>query len=108
MGGHVFLEYMSFRITHLMRAYAIRVVMLCRRKCHVGGHDWWSACLQDGISYNMFCFTGKHFLLEEMFYLRVYFIGEHVLQLEMSYWGTCFIGGHILSDDLSYMRTPLG
>ena len=35
MSGHVFLEYMSFRMTYLMRAYVLRKVMLCRRKCFV-------------------------------------------------------------------------
>ena len=38
---------------------------------------WWIACFQDGISYNMLCFIGRHFLLDEMFYLKVCFIGEH-------------------------------
>ena len=33
MDGYVFLEYMSFKMTCLMRAYVLRVVMLCRRKC---------------------------------------------------------------------------
>ena len=36
---------------------------------------WWSACLHDDISYSMLCFTGRYFLLDEMFYLRVCFIG---------------------------------
>ena len=67
---------------------------------------WWRACLQDGISYNMLCFTERHVLLEVMFYLRVTIIGGHVLLFEMSYWGTCFSGGHILQDDLLYRGTP--
>ena len=61
---------------------------------------WWSACLQDGISYNMLYFTestGGHV------YLRVGIIGGHVLLLEMSYWGMvvmsfmriCVMGGHV-------------
>ena len=37
MDEHVFLECMSFRMTCLMRAYVLRVVMLCRMK-YVGGH----------------------------------------------------------------------
>ena len=68
---------------------------------------WWSACLQNGISYNMLCFTERHVLLEVMFYLWVYIIGVHVLLFEMSYWSTCFAGGHILQDDLLYRGTPL-
>ena len=37
---------------------------------------WWSACLQDGISYNMFLFywkkflTGGHVLIEGRYYRR--------------------------------------
>ena len=43
------------------------------RSCFVVGNVvwdvmyWWSACLQDGISYNMLCFTERHVLLEVMF-----------------------------------------
>ena len=48
---------------------------------------WWSACLQDDTYYNMLCFTGRHFLLDDMFYLRVCIIEGHVLQLEMSIEG---------------------
>ena len=48
MGGHVFLEYMSYE------SISLREVMLCRMKCLMGGHAL-SACLQDGISYNMLC-----------------------------------------------------
>ena len=55
----------------------------------------WNACLHDDISYNMLCFTGRNFLLDEIF-LRVCFIEEYVLQLVMSYWSTCFTDGHIL------------
>ena len=68
---------------------------------------WWSACLQDGISYNMLCSTVTHVLLEVMFYLSICIIGGHVLLFEMSYWGTCFTGGYILQDDLLYRGTPL-
>ena len=68
---------------------------------------WWSACLEDGICYNMLCFTERYVLLEVMFYLRVGIIGGHVLLFEMSYWGTCFTGGHILHDDLLYRGTHL-
>ena len=38
MVGHVFLEYMSFKLTHVMRVYMLRKVMLCCSKCLVGGH----------------------------------------------------------------------
>ena len=43
------------------------------RSCFVVGNVlwdvmyWWNACLQDGISYNMLCFTERHVLLEVMF-----------------------------------------
>ena len=46
---------------------------------------WLSACLEDGISYNLFCFTERYILLEVMFYLRVGIIGGHVLLFKMSY-----------------------
>ena len=53
MGGHVFLECMYFRMTGLMKAYILREVMLCRRKCLVGDHEdtldeerfYWRVCL---------------------------------------------------------------
>ena len=93
MGGHDFLDHMPFRMTFVMIAYVLREVMLCCRKCHMGG-------------------TERHVLLEVMFYLRVGIIGGHVLLFKMPYWDTCFTGGHILHDDLlyrgtSYMRTGL-
>ena len=68
---------------------------------------WWSACLQDGISYNMLCFTKRPVLQEVMFYFRVDIVGGHVLLFELSYWGTCFTGGHILQDDWLYRGTHL-
>ena len=46
---------------------------------------WWSACFQDGISYNMLCFIGRHFLMNDLFQLIVCIIGGHVLQFVMSY-----------------------
>ena len=67
---------------------------------------WWSACLQDGISYNMLCFTERR-LTGGRVYLRVGIIEGYVLLFEMSYWGTCFTGGHILQDDLLYRGTHL-
>ena len=60
MGGHDFLDYMSFKMTCIMIAYVLG------RSCFVLGNVlwevmyWWSACLQDGISYNMLCFTESH------------------------------------------------
>ena len=106
MGRHDFLNYMSFRMTCIMMAYVFREVILCCSKCLMGCHVLVSACFQDGISYNMLCFTERHVLLEVMFYLRVCNIGGHVLLLEMSYWGTCFTGRHILWDDLLHTGTP--
>ena len=48
----------------------------------------------------MLCYTGRRFLLDDMFYLRVRIIGGHVIQFEWFHW-------HILLDDLSYRRAPL-
>ena len=52
MGGHVFLDYMSFRMTCqcLMRAFILRVVIICRRKYHVGRWTCIGAYLHDDIS----------------------------------------------------------
>ncbi len=81
---------------------------------------WWSACLQDGISYNMLCFTERHVLLEVMFYLRVGIIGGHVLLLRcltvvhvlqegIPYRMICCTGGHILYEDRFNWRVcPIG
>ena len=38
MGGHNFLDYMSFRMACIMIAYVLREVMLCCRNCLLGGH----------------------------------------------------------------------
>ena len=38
MVGHVCLEYMSFKLTRVMRVYELREVMLCCSKCLMGGH----------------------------------------------------------------------
>ena len=38
MAWHVFLEYMSFKLTCVMRVYVLREFMLCCSKCLVGGH----------------------------------------------------------------------
>ena len=89
MGVHVFQDDMS-----------CESIVLCEVMCR------WSACLYDGISCHMFCFTGRHFLLDDMFYLRVCIVGGHVLQFMLLHWNTCFTGGHILLDDSSYRRTP--
>ena len=88
MGRHVFLEYMSFRMTFTMGAFALQAV--------VGGHLLWedmschSACLQDGIIFRMMCLTGMHVLQEDMSYLRYScrrscLTGVHVLQEYMFY-----------------------
>ena len=37
----------------------------------------------------MLCFIGRHFLLDDLFHLRVCIIGGYVLQFVMSYWSTC-------------------
>ena len=76
--------------------------MLCRKKCFVGSHVLWSACLQDGISYNMLCFTRRHVLMEDMFLLRVCYSGTHVVVVVLSFMilhvrvGHCVVGGHVL------------
>ena len=74
MGGHVFLEYMSFRMTCLMGAYILREVMLCRRKYLIGGVGG----------------GGGHVLVECMP------SRWHILQDDVFYWKTCLTGGHIL------------
>ena len=102
MDGHVFLEYMSFRMTCPMRAYVFWEVILCIRKCFVGGH-----VLVECLS------SGRYILQYIVFYLKTFFTGWHVLlkgmhsrrsvtRLEKTYWSTCFTGEHILQDDLSY------
>ena len=64
-----------------MRAYVLREVMLCRNKCLVLWEVmcWWSPCLQDGLSCNALCFSGRNFLLDDMFCLMVCILGGHVL-----------------------------
>ena len=64
---------------------------------------WCNACLQDGISYNMLCFTGRHVLLEIMFFLRVCIIGGHVLLFDLTInWRICLIGSHVRHKGMSY------
>ena len=84
MGKDIFLEYMSFRMTCLMKAYVLREIILCRRKCLIGGHvlvecmfSGWHI-LQYVVLYWKICLTGGHGFLEGMY------IGGHVLQFEMS------------------------
>ena len=61
----------------------------------IGGHvllfemSYWCTCLQEGISYRMFCCTGGHILYEDRFSWRVCPIGYHVLHEGMSYRLTC-------------------
>ena len=78
MDGHIFLEYMSFRMICFMRAYVLREVMLYR----------------------------GHLLDEERFYWWVCLIGSHVVHDGISYrWtclrSTCSMSGHVL---LRYMN----
>ena len=71
MGGHDFLDYMSFRMICIMITFVLREL------CFVVGNllwdikYWWNACLKDGILYNLLCFpetclTGGHVLLEDI------------------------------------------
>ena len=90
MGGHYFLDYISFRLTCIMIAYVLREVMLCCRK----------------MSYGRSCIGGVHVF--RMSYLTICC----VLLKDMPYWGSCFMrvcitGGHILQDDILYRGTPL-
>ena len=61
----------------------------------MGGQVLVECMSSDGISYNMMCFTGRHVLLENMFYLRACIIGGHVLLFEMSNWR------HVLQECIS-------
>ena len=69
-GVHVFQDDMSYG------AYILRKVMLCRRKCLVGGHE--------------------DTLDEERFYWRECLIGSHILHDGMSYRRTCLAGVHAI------------
>ena len=82
MSGHVFLDYMSFRMTCLMRAHVLREVMLCRRKCFVVDHE--------------------NTLNEERFYWTVCFIGNHLLHDGMFCRWTCLAGVHVICVDMYY------
>ena len=76
MGGHVFLECMSIRMTCPMRAYVLREVMLCTRKFLWEAMRWWSVyqitCLFVGIRYRRACLAVQDVLLEYMFYRRAW------------------------------------
>ena len=80
MGGHDFLDHMPFRMTCVMIAYVLREVMLCCRKCLMGGHVLVGTCLQDGISYNMLCFTERHVLRVGIIGGYVLLSGQHAIQ----------------------------
>ena len=57
MGGHDFLDHMPFRMTCVMIAYVLREVMLCCRKCLMGGHVL-VECISSGwhiLQYVVFC-----------------------------------------------------
>ena len=78
MGDHVFLHYMSFKMTCFTGAYILRDVVLCRRKCLMGGHvlvecisSGWHI-LQDDVWYWKTCLTGLHVLLKGMSYRKPY------------------------------------
>ena len=122
MGGHVFLDDMSYESMSYGRSYFIGYILCEDMSCR-------SACLQDGITYRMMCFTGGHVLYEDRFYLRMsfrracltgrhvlqeymfyriaYLTGECVLQEDESYWRVCLTGGHVLHKGMSlyYERT---
>ena len=57
MGGHDFLDHIPFRMTCVIIAYELREVMLCYRKCLIGGH-----VLVECMS------SGWHFLQHVVFY----------------------------------------
>ena len=64
MGGHVFLDHMSFRMTCIMIAYVLREVMLCCRKCLMGGQE----CMSSGWHILQYViFTESLVLLEVIF-----------------------------------------
>ena len=89
-GGHALLEEMFYGRSCIGGVHVFRMAYhTCVLSCFVRGNVlwevmyWWSACLQDGISY--MCFVVRHVLLEGMFFLRVCIIKGHVLQSKMSY-----------------------
>ena len=86
----------------------------------------WGACFQDGISYRVMCFTGRHVVLEDsedmshrreylaclasldvlqeyIFYRKtsyrmIYLTRGHFLHKDRSYWMACLTSGHVLQD----------
>ena len=110
----IILEYMSFRMTCLMRAYVLSEVMLCRRKCLVGGHVL-VECIFSGWHVTICCALLENISYWMTFYYLVCIIGGHALQLEMSYWSTCFYrwmrtgftGGYVIKEGMYYMRACL-
>ena len=82
-------------MTCLMRAYVLREAMLCR-----GDFLWnilycWRACLQNGIFKNMLCFTGRHVLLKDMFFMWIFIVRGHFFQFKMS---------HVLLEGMPYWK----
>ena len=75
MGGHDFLDQVSFRITCVMIAYVLREVMFCCRKCLMGGHVL-VECMSSGLYLTIYCVLLKDmsfwrsFLLEGRYYRR--------------------------------------
>ena len=82
-GRIYFLEYISFRMTRLMRVYVLREVMLCRRKSFMGNYVLVGMHVFR-MTYISICFGS----LEDMF-LRVCVIVEHVVVVIMSYMRMC-------------------
>ena len=52
-------------------------------------------------------FYWKHYLINDMFFLRVCIIGGHVLLLVLFHWNTCFAGWYVLEEVIYYMRACL-
>ena len=85
MGGHLFLEYMSFRMICLMRAIVLSEVMCDSRICVMGGHAlmecmssvWY--ILQYVVLYLKTCLTGGYVLLEGKYYRMAYLAVQNVL-----------------------------
>ena len=63
MGGHVFFEYMSFRMTSITGTIVLREVMLCRRTCLAEVHVFRMTYPQDDVSYWNACYTGGQVFL---------------------------------------------
>ena len=68
--GHVFLEYMSFKMTCITGTFISREVMLYRRTCIMRGHVL-QVCMYSGCHiFQDDVFTGMHVLQENRSYLK--------------------------------------